>query len=277
METLDNSNLEKRERKIKSILNQIETKLGCNGLIYLIFNPLVGGGEIISEDSKNINAFIQGLKIQQATILLHGPGGNFNEAMLITKCIRNRFSTYRTFVPQLCCSSLCFLALKSDKLILLKGGSLTQYDPQFKYNGKWIRAIKHLNDKNDKTLKTKSKEIYHYAENKIFELITDKPSLLDSKKVDFDNIHRENIIEAMMNKAEHIDAVDKIAFEFLPFKVDFNGDYETSILSNNLIIEVQNYLIDTGRRYSIGCTYETKIINKSQKGKTLKGNLLFSP
>ena len=263
------------ESKIKQCLGNIEKEMGCNGLICFIYNPLKKGGEIIDSDHKHIATFLYGIKLNQATLLLHGPGGDFNEGLRITYIIRKRFHTYRTFVPRLCASALCLPVLKSDKLILLKGGQITQVDPHFLHKGKWHRAIEHLQDK-DPEIKNKANLVFRSARKDIFDLIKEKPSLFDHEKHDFEHIDEENIIDAMLNREEHSDKVKEIAFEYIPFKVRFIDNKKLTELCDFLIQEVTDYLIVTDRRYCIGSTYPTTI-NEHLPDKKMVGNLLFSP
>lgn len=264
-----------KEIEIKKILKNIEEKIDCNGLIAMIYNPLEGFGEILEGDTKNIYAFITGLEISQATILLHGPGGNFIEGMNIAYIFRNKFSTYKTFVPQICGSALCFPILKSDKLILLKKGIITQIDPVFEYEKQPFRAIKYLRSENP-ILKEIANRVFHYSEKQIFNLIKERPSLFQHDKKDFESVDGENIISAMLNRDEHSDKVEAIAFQFIPFNVEFRDDNELSKLCNNLIRQVQWYLMETERRYFIGSTYKTTI-NKHKPNEKKEGHLLFCP
>ena len=264
----------KAEEEIKRLLSEIEHALG-HGLIILVYNPLESGGEIIPGDSDKIFSFLYGLNIQQAVVIIDGPGGNFNEGIHISNIFRNKLSTYKTVVPLICGSSLCFTVLKSDMLILLKGGIITQIDPCFEYNGKILRAIQHLKD-NDPVIKDKAREILRYAEEQILKLIGEKPSLFKHKKHGFGSIEHENIVEGLMNRKEHCDEVESIAFQYIPFKVHFNDDKNLASLSKELIKAIQNYLIDTKRRFCLGCNYETEVFDGITKS-TRKGKLLFSP
>lgn len=266
------------EKEIQKGLNLIEKELDCNGIVFLIYNPMVnplkGGGEIYPGDSKNIKAFLDGLKTNQATVLLHGPGGNFDEGILIALIMREKFISYRTFVPQLCCSALCFPVLKSDKLIMLKGASLTQIDPIFTHRGKSYRAIQEIFKEGNNEVKRMAKKVWDYAEKKIFELIKEPPSLFNHEKIDFEYVDQQNIIDEFMNKAEHHDEVKDIAFISIPFKKTVVSNESLKILSSKLIDKVQTYLMQTGRRYCIGSTYETTIM---KKGEECKGHILYVP
>ncbi|HME87083.1 MAG TPA: hypothetical protein VKE88_01610 [Candidatus Nanoarchaeia archaeon] len=264
------------ENDIKRISAEIEVGLNCNGFLFLVYNPLELGGEIIEGDSRHIYDFLNGLSFRQATILLHGPGGDFKEGLVITYAFRKKFLTYRSFVPGICSSALCLPVLKSDGLIILKDGTITQLDPIFDYEGKPKRAIKHLKDETDSVLREKANAIFQYSRNEIFKLIETKPSLYDEGKGELDYVIKTDIINSMMNQNEHSDDVKPIAFEYLPFKVEFKSDEALRKSCDELINSIQQYLIMTGRRYCIGTTAKTTM-NAHLKDKKMEGSLLFCP
>jgi len=272
----DEEILTKKEEEIKYILNSIEQIIPHHGtFIALIYNPISGGGEILPSDSISISAFLEGLQVDKATTLLHGPGGDFTEALLIALLFRKKFTKYKTLVSSVCGSSLNLIALKSDGLIRLKDSTITQIDPCFVYEEEIYRAIEHLRDDNQ-AIKDKANEVFHYAKDQLIALIKEKPSLFDHEKVDFEFFDWENIVELMMQQERHDSEVKSSEIHLIPFKLEFTDDAELKNNCEKLIQKVTDYLIVTGRRFFIGTT-QTIEINKHNPQITEKGNLLFCP
>lgn len=267
--------LKESEVVIKGLLQEIDDALGGHGFLCLVYNPLEGGGEIIEGDVENIFSFINGLKENQTTILLDGPGGNVEEGLNITRCIRNKFSTMRSIVSGVCGSALCFPILKSDKLIVLKGASITQIDPIFEHEGEPIRAVEHLRDK-DGDVKDKANRVFKEVRDKVFDMLWEKPSLLNDCGTEFEHCHKDFIVDEMMTQEKHEDEVKDIAFEYLPLKVEFRSDDNLKNICNELIKRLRQYLIVTGRRYSIASSTLT-VLNEHKSSKKESGHMLFVP
>ncbi|MFA6072978.1 MAG: hypothetical protein WC758_02620 [Candidatus Woesearchaeota archaeon] len=266
------------DEKINSLMLDLESELQCNGLIVLIFNPHISQGALIEGDmQKNIAAFLDGLKNNNATVLLYGLGGCFTEGLMLAHTIRKKFSHFNTLVPSICASALCLTVLKSDNLKILKNGCLTQIDPVIVHDGKPIRAIKYLHDLDEET-KQNCQSMFRYAEQQIIDLISNKPSLFNHSKREFDFADKDDIITLFMNKDEHSDGIKKMEFQYRldNFNVEYDDNPELLNKSMNLITEVINVLNEQQERYFLGCTYETKLNDKTKKTER-QGKLLYCP
>jgi len=173
----------------------------------IVYNPKMEEGIKEGDEICLGCAIEQELKkgaLNKCMILLSGSGGDFKTALLMSYLIRKKFDYYSCLVPSVAGSSLCYIILHSNKLLMGKNSLLTQIDPKFDVEGESYRAIKQLDNPNP-NIRNKSHDIFHYVFGELNNLLSHKYSLLKSRKVEIGDI--SPIIYLFMGKEYHEDGV----------------------------------------------------------------------
>ncbi len=212
--------IDKLETQMKPLREEIKKALNREFLL-LAYNLKFPEG-IIESDSTLLMDFMDNNKNPNLTIILHGGGGDFATGVLMAHILR-KLNYFHTYVPKLCCSAMCCMFLKSDKLSVSGNSEISQIDPVFQLGDRWFRAIKEIHSL-DTVLKENSRRVFNFAEDHVIALIKDKPSLL-AKDMEFDKFgHTTEFVTTFMNKGTHSTIVKYQEMVDLDLNVEMNSD-----------------------------------------------------
>ena len=237
-----------REELISKLEETFQKKV-----IWLVYNPYK---EIEKGDEVYIKWVIKKENFSNCILILSGSGGDFETALLMSYILRNNINYYACFIPSVAGSSLCYIILHSNKLIMGRNSLLTQIDPLFEHEGDQYRAIKHLDD--DKIIiHNKSHDVFNYVFEKLKCLLSYKQSLLKCREVKLGYI--SPIIYLFMGKEYHDSGVRY---------------HELSKLNINLEL-VEEDIINIGKKLIRECRRELEIEKNRLVIQTNKGGYFF--
>src|SRR3989344_263871 len=214
----------------------------------VVYNPHNERG-IAENDERYIKWFIESVikkrNIRDCTIILNGFGGDLKTAVLSSQILRENLNYYSCFVPSVIGSSLIYLALQANKLILGEKSILTQIDPIFEYKGETLRAIKNLSNI-DAEIRSKSQKIINYN-MEILKKILKKGKLIDkkcfSKQNEINQSELERIIHLFMGKEFHESGLKINDLKNLKINIRIE-DKEIVKLANELIKKCREELFE---------------------------------
>lgn len=182
------------------------------GMLAIVYDPAYDQIDetksgIQQGDGNYLAHFLQKSNASGFTLILHGTGGDTNEALLMAQLLA-RSGKWNAHVPLVCGSAMCYLLLKANALIMSPDTRITQVDPLIpreknQLAGEWIRAIEHLDDA-DPDLKERSRKVFRYVHKKLVDLLKEKPSLYDHKTDEYEDFgDGEELVRVFMNKDRH--------------------------------------------------------------------------
>jgi hypothetical protein len=242
----------------RDLLTKIQEATGVH-VFSIVYNPYKEGIKTpLSTNEKDdawyINAALEHSKITDANVILHGPGGDFKIGMKMAYTLRKYLKNYKTIVPSICCSALCFCALKSDQLEINDKSKITQIDPLFEEDGQLLRAVE-VQFCEEETRRHKAKKILSACKEQIMQLIKEKPSLYNHRKVEWEEVYDvDQISDRFMWKPDHLEGVSFEEMGSLNLKVKKNEDPELINLMKKYVELCQEILIYEDRRVIIGCS-----------------------
>lgn len=259
-------------------LELIREKLDCNHLLALVYNADNGSfcEEINQNDHRQIEVFLRGLQVKNVTLLIHGIGGIVDEALILAKRFRKKFSSMKVLIPHTCGSALGYIPLVANKACCLKETKWSQFDPYFIHNGVWYRALTYYHDDTNVTLHEKARDAFQKTRDRVLGLLKENPSLFKHDEREFETIDEDNIATAFMNSAnDHDHAFRAVQLEGLPFNYQVIDDEELKELCLDFLEEAIKDGVGRGTRFVCGSTNPVSLSWTKNPDLREKFNLMF--
>ncbi len=228
--------------------------------IAIIYNPEYEEGIMEGDENFLMCAIQQETKFQKlnnCNVILSGSGGDFRTALLMSYLLRNKLAYYSCFVPSVAGSSMCYLILHANKLIMGKESLLTQIDPIFEHDGESYRALKQLSSP-IKELSNKAHDIWQFVYGQLEKLLSHKHSLLGSRKVNLGDL--SPLIYLFMGKECHEDGVRYQEISRLNLNLDLAPE-DQILLGKKLVSGCWDKASEEGKRLIIQTKHGSYVLD----------------